>query len=92
MLHFLEFYAIGWYWMSAYAIVAMLLQVFLMIALRSHYTMDMFAGLVFAHYFWTIFDKYSYFFDWCIFSVPLEKRMTKNLGLSDEEVQAEIDR
>lgn len=90
MIHFLEFYAVGWYWLSAYALVTLVMQVILMYALRSHYTVDMIAGIVFAHYFWILSEKYSYLVDWHIFRIPLEKRMARDQGLSKEEIQAEI--
>ena len=83
MLHVLEFYAIGWYWMSAYALLAMFLQIFLMVALRSHYTMDMFAGIVFAHYFWIMSEKYSFVIDWYIFRIPLAKRLANDSSYTE---------
>jgi hypothetical protein len=55
----------------------MVMQIFLMIALRAHYTIDMVAGIVFAHYFWILAEKYSYIVDWNIFRIPLNKRMAK---------------
>jgi hypothetical protein len=35
----------------------------------------MISGMVFAHYFWIISDKYSFLVDWKIFRIPLEKRI-----------------
>ena len=71
MIQFLEFYSVGWFWWSLYAILTMCLQIFLMISLRSHYTMDMISGVVFAHYLWIMSEKYSYLVDWHIFGIPL---------------------
>ena len=91
MIQFLEFYSVGWFWLSLYAIATMLLQVFVMIALRSHYTIDMVCGICFAHYFWILGEKYSYLIDWHIFKIPLSKRMAKHRGLSSSEIKAEIE-
>ena len=56
-----------------------------MIALRSHYTMDMISGAIFAHYLWIMSEKYSYLVDWHIFGIPLEKRMAAYLGDTDKQ-------
>ena len=47
----------------------------MMWALRAHYTMDMIAGIGFAHYFWILADKYSYLVDWHLLGIPLTKRL-----------------
>ena len=57
-----------------------------MVALRSHYTMDMISGVIFAHYLWIMSERYSYLIDWHIFGIPLEKRMAADLGLSQDEI------
>ena len=84
MIMFLEFWAVKWYFMAFYSIFTMHAQVFLMIALRSHYTMDMISGVIFAHYLWILSEKYSFIVDQYIFGIPLEKRMASDLGLSPE--------
>ena len=58
-----------------------------MVALRSHYTIDMFSGMIIAHYFWIICEKYSYIIDWYIFKIPLGKRMAKEKSLSEAELK-----
>ena len=58
-----------------------------MIVLRSHYSIDMIAGIIVAHYFWIMSEKYSYYVDWHIFKTPLAKRMAKELPLSEEELK-----
>ena len=35
----------------------------------------MISGMVFAHYFWMIADKYSFLVDSKIFRIPLEKKI-----------------
>jgi hypothetical protein len=38
-----------------------------MIALRSHYTVDMISAIAFAHYFFMLADTHSYVIDWYVF-------------------------
>jgi hypothetical protein len=45
----------------------MFMQFILMVSLRSHYTVDMIAGLIFAHYFFMIADNHCYIIDWYVF-------------------------
>jgi hypothetical protein len=90
MIMYLEFSAVGWYWMSIYSLFTMGFQIILMLALRSHYTIDIISGIVFAHYFWILSEKYSYLVDWYIFRIPLEKRMAKDNSMSEEEIRDEI--
>lgn len=78
MILYLEFDANGQRWWSIYAIFVMCCQIFTMIALRSHYTVDMLAGIIFAHYFWIISEKYSFAIDWYIFRIPLAKRLAND--------------
>jgi hypothetical protein len=53
-------------------------QIFLLIATRSHYSMDMLAAVIFAHYFFIMAEKYSYLVDWYIFGIPLHKRLASD--------------
>jgi hypothetical protein len=71
MIMFLEFWSVGWKFMAIYSLFTMAAQAFLMVALRSHYTMDMISGVIFAHYLWIMSEKYSYLIDWYVFGIPL---------------------
>lgn len=65
----------------------MLMQIVIMLALRSHYTIDMFAGVIISHYFFILSEKYSYLIDWHVFGIPLEKRMAlERSSLTQEEI------
>jgi hypothetical protein len=46
-----------WYFMGATAIFSAFLEFFTMVFLRAHYTIDLVAGVVFAHYSWIIAGK-----------------------------------
>ena len=82
----LEFWTVGWPYSAIYAFTVMLLQIFTMLALRAHYTIDMFAGIVFSHYLFIISEKYVYLIDWHLFGIPIEKRMAYSRSdLSDDD-------
>jgi hypothetical protein len=83
---FLEFYAVGWKFLSFISIFAMFIQIGILIVLRAHYTMDIIASYVFGHYFWILSDKYSYLIDWKLLKIPLGKRMsTYSSDITEEE-------
>ena len=73
-MNFLEFRAVGWYWMSIFSLFTMVAQIFLLNVTRAHYCIDMVAGLIFGHYFWILTDKYIFYFDYYVLGIPLEKR------------------
>jgi hypothetical protein len=50
----------------------------MMVALRSHYTLDMLAAVIFAHYIYIMSERYSYLVDYYIFGIPLSKRLSNN--------------
>ena len=58
MIHFLEFGENKWHYWSYYTLLVMVQQTFLMLALRSHYSIDMLAGGMIAHYIWLLTNKY----------------------------------
>jgi hypothetical protein len=67
MLQYLEFSKVQWHYWSYFALTTMFMQFVMMISLRSHYTIDMVAGFIFAHYFFMLADEYSYIVDWYVF-------------------------
>eukprot|EP00350_Pseudokeronopsis_sp_OXSARD2_P002580 CAMPEP_0170541500 /NCGR_PEP_ID=MMETSP0211-20121228/1220_1 /TAXON_ID=311385 /ORGANISM="Pseudokeronopsis sp., Strain OXSARD2" /LENGTH=172 /DNA_ID=CAMNT_0010844255 /DNA_START=310 /DNA_END=824 /DNA_ORIENTATION=+ len=71
---FLESRACGSQKFSAFCLAGMLCQTFLMITLQSHYTIDILAGIIFAHYIWMLSDYYSVYVDWLVFGIPEDKR------------------
>ena len=75
MIHYMEYASIGWKWMSYYTLFVMIAQIFLMTVLRSHYSIDMAAGMVIAYWQFVLAEKYSYLVDWHIFGIPLFKRI-----------------
>ncbi|CDW84832.1 surfeit locus 1 family protein [Stylonychia lemnae] len=55
-------------------ILRALMQFSLMICLRGHYMIDLVSGIVFAHYFWLLSERYSYLVDVKLFKIPFHKR------------------
>lgn len=45
-----------------------------MVLLRGHYVIDLFAGVIFGHYFWILAEKYSYIIDKRLLKIPFIKR------------------
>jgi len=78
VLQYNEFHSNGKSNWAAFCIVTMLFQIFMMVALRSHYTLDMLAAVIFAHYIYIMSERYSYLVDYYIFGIPLSKRLSNN--------------
>lgn len=74
MICFCEFKAHGWKKFAVFSLFTMLFQFTLMISLRGHYMIDLISGIVFAHYFWLLSERYSYLIDVKVFKIPFEKR------------------
>ena len=63
MITFMEFKANECHKLAIYSLFVMIAEIFLMLATRAHYTIDMVSGLIFSHYIWIMADKYSYIID-----------------------------
>jgi hypothetical protein len=74
MICFCEFKAVNWNKFAYFSIFTMVFQFSLMIALRGHYMIDLVSGIVFAHYFWLLSERYSYIIDVKVFKIPFNKR------------------
>jgi len=61
--------------MAVYSLFTMFAQIFLMLCTRAHYSIDMIAGLIIAHYIFILVERYIYLFDYHVFGIPLEKRI-----------------
>ena len=60
--------------LATFSVITIVMQLFLAIGLRRGYSIDLFSGLVFAHYFWLLSEKYSYFIDVKLLRIPLSRR------------------
>ncbi len=74
MLCFCEFRAVSWNKFAYFSIFTMVFQFTLMVALQGHYLIDLMSGIVFAHYFWLLAERYCYIVDVKVFKIPFEKR------------------
>ena len=77
LICFLEYKANGWNKFAYFSLFTLIFQGTLMICLRGHYSIDIFGGLVFAHYIWMIAERYSYLVDVKLFRIPFLKRFPK---------------
>ena len=69
MLWYLELNHLGLKYCSYFAVFTMVCQFLMMIALRSHYTVDMLSAIIFAHYFWIMSEKYAWIIDEKVFGM-----------------------
>ena len=69
-----EFRANKWFKFAYFSLCTLIFQCMLMISLRGHYFIDMFSGIIFAHYFWLFAERYSYIVDVYVFHIPFHKR------------------
>ena len=60
--------------MSGICLFTFFLETFTMLTLRGHYTIDVIAGAIFAHYIWDNTKKYSYLVDNLTFNSPKENQ------------------
>ena len=74
MLCYCEFKACKWDKFAWFSLFTLVFQGALMICLRGHYVIDLVSGVVFAHYFWLLAERYSYLIDVLIFRIPFKKR------------------
>lgn len=77
-----EYRLLGMKFLSFFCIFTFFIEAFAMITLRGHYTIDLIAGAIFAHYIWDNTNKYIYLIDNLTFNKQKEK---KNLKLNNEE-------
>jgi hypothetical protein len=59
----MEFYYFGYVNMYYFCLMSSVFEALTMIFLRGHYSIDLFAGVIFAHYAFLISEKYSYLLD-----------------------------
>lgn len=46
----------------------------MLIFTRGHYSIDIFGGLIFGHYFWIMGERVSWIVDFALMSIPFHKR------------------
>lgn len=63
ILQICEFNKLGMYKWIPVSVLIVFLEFFTMIVLRGHYTVDLFAGILIAHYSFIISDQYIYIVD-----------------------------
>ena len=74
IINFLEFWD---HRHSKLAVISLVLSVLVSIMLlctRAHFSIDIFGGLIFGHYFWMFAEWLSYLIDFKLFKIPFHKR------------------
>jgi len=71
----LEYRAARWYKMSYFTFFIMLNQWVMMTLVRTHYAIDLFAGLFISHYLFILSEKIIYYFDVKVVGLPAKKRI-----------------
>lgn len=64
-----EFWELHYYICTALTLVALVSQIFLVLALQGAYSIDVFGALVFGHFFWSVGYHYSYLIDVNVFGL-----------------------
>lgn len=78
----LEFNKMGLNISAMFCLLVSLLEGFMLIITRGHYSVDIFAGLIVAHYFFLIIDKYIHIVDGSI--IGMKKREDELKSEQDE--------
>jgi len=69
----LEYRACGWHKLSKCCLGVLIMQWVMMMVVRTHYIMDLMAGLIFSHYIFMIGEYLSYFTDVKCFGILNER-------------------
>ena len=70
--------------MRIFCVFTFILEAFTMLSLRGHYTIDIIAGAIIAHYIWENVNKYIYFIDVLTFNKQEESKIN-NLSKIENE-------
>jgi len=74
MIHFFEFREQGYHKFQYAMLLTQLMLTFMLVFTRGHYSIDIFGGYVFGHYFWMFADKWSWMIDYQLLKIPFYKR------------------
>ena len=59
----LEYRELGYHYPAGFCYFTMIMQIFLMIFLQGHYTIDLISGMIIAHYFYMLSRHWAPYFD-----------------------------
>jgi hypothetical protein len=71
---FCEFKDNRQYKLATLTVFAMLYLILMLLFTRAHYSIDIFGGLVFGHYFWIMGERVSVLIDFYLMNIPFHKR------------------
>lgn len=91
VINMLEFRDRKWrlaQWIMAFAILGLALM---LLFCRGHYSIDLFGGFVFGHYFWIFAENHSWVIDYALMNIPFHKRFP-NIQQSCTKCKAPVNR
>lgn len=74
VIHFFEFREQGYHKFKYAILLTLLAMTFMLIFCRAHYSIDIFGGYVFGHYFWMLAERWAWVIDYQLMKIPFHKR------------------
>jgi hypothetical protein len=74
VINFCEFLALRFYKLAIAMLISIICMSLMLIFCRGHYSIDIFGGVLFGHYFWIQGEKWAWVIDHLIMKIPFYKR------------------
>ena len=74
VINFFEFKDNKHYKLAVATLTTMLCLILMLLFTRGHYSIDLFGGVVFGHYFWIMGERVSVVIDYIMMHIPFHKR------------------
>ena len=74
VINFCEFREMRYNKLSHAMFLTIVCMTLMLIFCRGHYSIDIFGGLLFGHYFWIQAEKWCWIIDWNLLRIPFHKR------------------
>jgi hypothetical protein len=74
MINFCEFREMHYPKLAIFSLVAMTIVSLMLLFTRGHYWIDLFGGVIFAHYMWIGCDRIAWIVDYKLLGIPFHKR------------------
>ena len=74
VINFCEFRDMRYHKLSHAMVLTLICMGMMVIFCRAHYSIDIFGGLVFGHYFWILGERWSWLIDYGLMRIPFHKR------------------
>ena len=74
VIHFFEFREQGYHKLQYATLLTVFCLTLMLVFCRAHYSIDIFGGYIFGHYFWMLAEKWSWVIDYQLMKIPFHKR------------------